>query len=289
MAEAGEATRRRPRLDLTDPVTARGLARRAGLSLSRRLGQHLLVDRGALEAIVDALDPGPADEVLEIGPGIGTLTVELAARACRVIAVELDPAAVRACALSLRGVANASVVELDALRAQPELLGLAPGHLVAGNIPYTITGALIQHLLESGRPPARAVLLVQREVAARLSAAAGDWSLATVAVRSLATVERLGDVPPEAFEPPPAVHSSVIRLVPSAVLSGAEREAVLRLARAAFQMRRKVLRHGVTRALGDEAAALAALARAGIDPGRRPGTLDLEEWRGLAAAAAGGG
>src|SRR5205807_8646646 len=149
---------------------------------------------------------------LEIGPGIGTLTVELADRARRVVAVELDEAAVRACAITLRGRPNASVVHLDALRADPAALGLAPGHLVAGNIPYTITGALIQHVLESAQPPARAVLLVQREVAARLSAGAGDWSLATVAVRSLATVERLLDVPPQAFEPPPAVHSSVIRL-----------------------------------------------------------------------------
>jgi len=129
------------------------------------------------------------------------------------------------------------------------------------------------------------VLLVQREVAARLSAGAGDWSLATVAVRSLATVERLLDVPPQAFEPPPAVHSSVIRLVPSPALSAAERAAVLGLARAAFQMRRKVLRHGVTRALGDEAVALTALDAAGIDPGRRPGTLSLDEWRALAVAA----
>ena len=282
------ATRSRRRLDLTDPATARALARRAGLALSGRLGQHLLVDRGALERIVDALDPGPEDEVLEIGPGIGTLTVELAHRARRVVAVELDEAAVRACAITLRDRPNATVVHADALRADPAELGLAPGHLVAGNIPYTITGALIQHLLEAAQAPRRAVLVVQREVAARLSADPGGWSLATVAVRSLASVERLGDLPPQSFEPPPAVHSSIIRLVPSPTLRGEERVAVLELARAAFQMRRKVLRHGVTRALGDETAALAALEAAGIDAGRRPGTLSLEEWRALAAAAASG-
>jgi len=89
----------RRRLDLSDPGTARAVARRAGLALTPRLGQHLLVDRAMLGSLVEALDPGPDDEVLEIGPGIGTLTVELADRARRVVAVELDEAAVRACAI----------------------------------------------------------------------------------------------------------------------------------------------------------------------------------------------
>ena len=279
-------TARRRRLDLCDPATARAVARRAGLGLQRRLGQHLLVDRGALERIVEALGPEAADEVLEIGPGIGTLTVELAARARRVVAVELDEACLRATAITLRDHPNATVVHADAARVDSASLGLGPGHLAAGNIPYSITGVLINHLFETDRPPRRAVFLVQREVAARLAAPPGDWSLATVAVRSQATVERLGDVPPSSFVPPPAVHSGIIRLRPVAGLDPAERSAVLRLARAAFQLRRKVLRHGVTRAVGEEAAAMTALAAVGIDPARRPGTLDLDEWRALARAVA---
>ncbi|HEY6378067.1 MAG TPA: 16S rRNA (adenine(1518)-N(6)/adenine(1519)-N(6))-dimethyltransferase RsmA [Candidatus Dormibacteraeota bacterium] len=273
-------------LDLTDRATALSAARRAGVSLTPRLGQHLLVDRAALEMIVAALAPGPADSVLEVGPGIGTLTVELARRAARVVAVELDPACVRAARRHTRGLGAVEVVEGDALRVEPAALGLGPGWLAAGNIPYTITGALLTHLLERPDPPARAVLLVQREVAARLAAGAGDWSLATLAVRSLATVERLGDVPPAAFEPPPRVWSSVLRLIPAAPWEQAERAAVLALARPAFQMRRKTLRHGITRALGGDAqAGRRALDDAGIDPRRRPGELDLDEWRRLTAAA----
>ena len=282
---AARAPRRR-RLDLCDPDTARVVARRAGLSLKRRLGQHLLTDRAAVERIVDALDPGSDDDVLEIGPGIGTLTVELAARARRVVGVELDEGCLRATAITLRDQPNAAVVQGDALAADPAALGLGPGYLAAGNIPYSITGAMLTHLFESTTPPRRAVLLVQREVAARLAAQPGDWSLATVAVRSLAAVERFGDVPPVSFVPPPAVHSSILRLTPLPGLDPDERTAVLHLARSAFQLRRKVLRHGVTRAVGDEAGALGALADAGIDPGRRPGTLALEEWRALARAAA---
>jgi len=275
-------------LDLTNPGTVRAVARRAGLSLKHRLGQNFLVDRGALERIVAALDPQPDDEVFEIGPGIGTLTVELARRAARVVAVELDEACLRACAITLRGQANAEVVHQDALRADPLELGLRPGYLAAGNIPYQITAPLITRLLEMPSPPRRAVLLVQREVAARLAAPPGSWGLLTVAVRSLATVERVADVPPSSFEPPPAVHSSVIRITPAPQLGAEERTAVLDLARGAFQMRRKTLRHGLANALGgDTAGAMQALAAAGVDAGRRPETLDLEEWRALAVTVAG--
>jgi len=272
-------------LDLCDPGTARAVARRAGLSLQRRLGQHLLVDRGVVERIVEALAPGPQDDVYEVGPGIGTLTVALAARARRVVAVELDEACLRALAITLRAHANATAVHADALHVDARALGLVPGYLAAGNIPYGITGALLPRLLESETPPRRAVLLLQREVAARLAAGPGDWSLSTVAVRSLATVERLADVPPASFEPSPAVHSSVVRLVPVPGLPAPERQAVLALARGAFQARRKVLRHGIGRAVGDEALALSVLHDAGIDLTRRPGTLDLDEWLSLARAA----
>ncbi len=93
-------------------------------------------------------------------------------------------------------------------------LGFTTGWLATGNLPYQLTGLVLMRLVEADDPPARAVVLVQREVAARLAAGPGDWSLATVAMRSLAEVERIRDVPPEAFDPPPAVHSSIIRIVP---------------------------------------------------------------------------
>jgi 16S rRNA (adenine1518-N6/adenine1519-N6)-dimethyltransferase len=275
-------------LDLCNPATARAVARRAGLGLKRRLGQNLLVDRGVVERLVDALGPGPDDAVYEIGPGIGTLTSALARRARRVVALELDPACVRALAITQHRHANVVVVPGDALRTTPAELGLASGHLAAGNLPYNITGAVLRRLLEADPPPQRAVLLVQREVAARLCAPAGDWSMSTLSVRSLAEVERLGDIGPAAFVPPPAVHSSILRITPRRLLDPAERDAVLDLARGAFTMRRKTLRHGIAHALGgDQPRALALLGAAGVNPGRRPGSLAVEEWRALAAAAAG--
>jgi 16S rRNA (adenine1518-N6/adenine1519-N6)-dimethyltransferase len=275
---------RRPQ-DLTEPATVRLVARRAGLEAKHRLGQHFLVDRDALLAIVDALAPEATDTVWEIGPGIGTLTEELARRSARVVAVDLDPACIRAASATLRDHANVELVEADALSVDAGSLGLPDDHLATGNLPYNLTGALLGHLFEAHHPPRRAVFLVQREVAARIAAPPGGWSLSTVAIRSVATVERLGDIPPSSFLPQPAVSSSIIRLQPARQLDGEERKNVLDLARGAFQLRRKTLRHGMTRALGSADLAMAVLARCNIDAGRRPETLDLDEWRALAQAA----
>jgi 16S rRNA (adenine1518-N6/adenine1519-N6)-dimethyltransferase len=284
--DAPARTRRRP-VDLTNRATVRAVARRAGLRASPRLGPPFLVDRLVLAAVVGALAPPDAGESVEIGCGIGTLTGELAACAARVVALDLDPACVRATEITQRRRANVTVIRGDALGLDPAELGLGNRWLAAGNLPYHLTGPLLSHLFALPEPPAAGVFLVQREVAARLTADAGGWSLATVALRSLARVERLRDVPPSSFEPPPAVHSSVVRLRPDRALTPDDREQVLAAARAVFQQRRKTLRHGVTHALGgDGAGALRAISEAGVDPGRRPGTLDLDEWRLLAGAMA---
>jgi 16S rRNA (adenine1518-N6/adenine1519-N6)-dimethyltransferase len=282
-----QKARARSPLDLTNPATVRAVARRVGLHPSRRLGQHFLVDRTVLDRVVEALAPGSGDVVVEIGCGIGTLTGELASQAGRVVALDLDAACVRATQITQRHHANVSVIRADALGLVPEELGIGGRWLAAGNLPYQLTGPLLSHLFELARPPDVGVFLVQREVAARLTAAAGDWSLATVALRSIAAVERLMDVAPGAFVPPPAVHSSVVRVRPDRSLTAADRDLVVDAARLIFQQRRKTLRHGVAHALGGDAgAAIAALSRAGLDPGRRPGTLAIDEWRGLARAMA---
>lgn len=279
--------RARRALDLTDPGTLTAVARRVGLRRDTRLGQHFLVDRDVLEVIVDALDPGPTSEVLEIGCGLGTLTGALAVRAGRVVAIDIDPACVAGSRITQAANPNVTVLEADARTVDPAALGFTGGWLATGNLPYQLTGLVLMRLVEAAEPPARAVVLVQREVAARLAAGPGDWSLATVAMRSLAEVERILDVPPSAFDPPPAVHSSIIRIVPSPRADPAIRASVLALAKPLFQSRRKTLRNGVSRALGgDLAGAAVALAAAGIDPGRRPGTLRLDEWELLARAVA---
>jgi 16S rRNA (adenine1518-N6/adenine1519-N6)-dimethyltransferase len=273
-------------LDLCDPRTLRAVAQRVGLVARHRLGQNFLIDRDVLEDIVAALAPEADADVFEIGPGVGTLTGELAARARRVVAVDLDERCVAATRITQRQQRNVEVRQGDALRVEPASLGLGEGWIAAGNIPYSITTPLLTRLFELAVPPRRAVFLIQREVAARLAAEPGGWSLATVAVRSVASVERLRDVSPASFDPPPAVHSSVIRLYPSTSFDSEVRAVVLDIARATFQMRRKTLRHGITHAAGgDEARGMAWLGAAAVDPARRPGTLSLEEWQRIALAA----
>ena len=270
-------------IDLSNPATAKAVARRAGVVAKGRFSQNFLIDGAVVEAIADALGLQSESTVVEIGPGLGTLTKRLAETAGQVIAIEIDPACVRACEITLRHQANVTIVEGDARDVDLQAMGVGEGWLAAGNLPYHLTGALLSTVLEQEIPPARGVFMVQREVARRLADDGGGWSLATVAVRSLADVEIIRDVPPHSFDPAPKVYSSVIRLTPLAnPMPHSDRVAVLELARRTFQMRRKTLRHGIGNWLGgDLNLAARILAKAEIDAGRRPGTLDLAEWRRL--------
>ncbi len=267
---------------MTSPETLRGIARRFGVRFQRRWGQNFLVDRGQLDRLVTALELASDDRIVEVGPGLGALTRELSARGATVVGVEIDPACVRASALTLRGLANVRIVQGDIL--QHDLSGLlgAP-YRVAGNIPYNLTGPLLVHLLEQAAPPQRIDLLVQREVAERLAAPPGSWSLATLGVRVYGKPEVLLAVPREAFYPQPEVASALLRITPQQPgLPRTDLPAFFRFARPFFQARRKQLPFMLSRGLGiSPAEAKARLRALGIDPTRRPQTLSLEEWSKL--------
>ncbi len=256
------------------------MARRFGVSPSRELGQSFLVDREVRDAIAARADA--AEAVIEIGPGLGALTQGLLALGRQVVAVEFDPRCVAALGL-LGHEPGLRVVQADILRCHPADLGLGRA-TVMGNLPYGITGAVLGHVLSWAPAPAACHFLVQREVARRLAAPAGGWSLATLAVRLRAEVELGFDVAPSAFWPPPRVHSSLVSLTPTGELPADQERRLLDLARVVFQSRRKQLHHGVARALAVEPAAAAEWLRSlGLDPQRRPGSLELAEWRLLLA------
>ncbi len=268
-------------LDLCRPQTARAVARRFGLSPSRALSQSFLVDPGVRDEIAARAPAGAP--VLEIGPGLGALTQGLLGRGLEVVAVEIDRRCVAALRL-LRAEPRLQVVEADALLVEPARLGLAAGFTVMGNLPYGITGALLPRILQWRPGPGQCHLLVQREVAQRLAAASGGWSLSTLAVRLRAEVRWQFDVPPSAFWPQPRVHSSLLTLAPHPGVDAEQERRLLELARVVFQARRKQLHHGVARALGlSPAEAQAWLRELGLDPRRRPGSLDLAEWQLLVA------
>lgn len=275
-------------LDLCRESTTRAVARRFGLSPERGRGQSFLVDRQVRDAIVASLPETPR-LVLEIGPGLGSLTQGLLESGRTVIGVEVDHRAVAALGLLRVRHPGLRVVEESALRVGPSELGLNPPYIAVGNLPYSITGALLNHLLDMEPAPLSCHLLLQREVALRLAAPVGSWSLATLAVQLAATCEVGLLVGPESFWPRPKVSSALVQLVPRRVLERSAREALLQLARPIFQQRRKQLRHGVAVAMGvspRQAGRLLELAQ--IDPAQRPGAIDIGQWVRLAAVVAGG-
>lgn len=239
----------------------------------KRFGQHFLTDPASLERIVSALAPEPADTVVEIGPGRGALTERLADRCGRLVAIEID----RDLAAHLRdryaGRDHVRIVEGDALETDWSAVA-GPSYLVAGNLPYYITTPLIFRILETPRPR-RAVLLVQREVAARLVAAPGsdDYGALTVNVQVSASVKVVARVNAGSFHPKPKVDSAIIILTPleQPVLGDDEEARFRRFVQAAFGMRRKTLLR-VLRELWvpDAGRAAEILDTLGLEPSMRP-------------------
>lgn len=239
----------------------------------RQLGQHFLTDPRVLGRIADAVDAGPRDTVLEIGPGPGGLTAALAERAGRLVAIEKDRDLVPALRARFP---LAMIVEADALEADWHALA-GPRFLVAGNIPYNITSPLIDKALEPPVPD-RIVFLVQKEVADRVTARPGEpaYGALSAGVQSVARAERLFTVAAGAFRPRPKVDSAVLRLTPldEPVVSDRDREGFRRLVVGLFGFRRKQLARGLRELTGWDASAVsAALERAEIPAGVRPEVL----------------
>jgi 16S rRNA (adenine1518-N6/adenine1519-N6)-dimethyltransferase len=257
--------------------------RRFQIRFQRRWGQNFLADRGNLERLVENLELGADERVLEVGPGLGVLTVELARRVARVVGVEIDPACVRALQLTTRDFPNVEILEGDILRTPVGDLLKSP-YRVIGNIPYNLTGALIVHLLEQSRTASRIDLVVQKEVAERLAAPPGSWSLATLGVRVYGTPELRLAIPKTAFLPPPDVGSALLRIVPdpTPALPAAELPAFFHFVTPFFQSRRKQLAFAMARGLSvSNVEARRRLGVIGIDPARRAETLELGEWKRL--------
>lgn len=270
------------------------------MTLSKRFGQNFLVERVHLERVVEAAQVGPDDLMLEVGPGAGTLTLELAQRARRVAAVELDRGLLPVLADVLGPYAEkVTVTQADALKLDlpafvRQQFGNAadPGAVkVAANIPYNITSPLLIKFLQT-RPPFRSItLMVQKEVADRLRAHPGedDYGALTVFTQFYAEVRVAAIVPRGAFFPPPKVDSAIIHLVPrpSAPVNVPDEAAFFAVSRAAFGQRRKTLANALTNAPAlsfDRDTVAAALAAAGIDGQRRGETLSLAEIAAVACA-----
>ena len=281
-------------MDLCSEKDIRALLARHGFRFSKSMGQNFLIDSRVPRAIAEASGADGTAGVLEIGPGIGPLTVELARRAAKVAAVELDRALYPILAETLAPFPNTEVVEGDAMKLDLAALcaekfpGLTP--IACANLPYNITTPVLTKLIEAGCF-ASVTVMIQREVAKRICAApgTGDYGAFSVFCQYHTVPEYLFEVGPECFLPAPKVTSAVVRLTPRTEPPQAlvEEEQFFRVVRAAFAQRRKTLLNGLSSAFGDRLdreALRAALAEAGLPDGIRGERLGIPEFAVLAAA-----
>ncbi|MDP1546054.1 MAG: 16S rRNA (adenine(1518)-N(6)/adenine(1519)-N(6))-dimethyltransferase RsmA [Anaerolineales bacterium] len=271
------------------PLNAAAVLKRYGLRADKRLGQNFLQDESVLEKIAAAAEILEDDCVLEIGPGLGSLTRHLAVAARLVTAVELDRDLLIPLQAVLAPHPNVRVVQGDILEQNISELVDRPNYIVAANIPYNITSAIIRHLLESDPKPRRVVLTIQKEVAERICAQPGDLSLLALSVQVYGQPRIAAKIPAGAFYPAPNVDSAILRidiydqpLIPQELLA-----TFFKLIKAGFGQKRKTLRNSLSAGLHiSPQNAEALLTSANIDPMRRAETLSIEEWKGLCEAVA---
>ncbi len=294
-----------PRQDvaLLGPTDIREIAGRLGRSPAKRLGQNFVIDAGTVNRVTALAAVRPGETVLEVGPGFGSLTLPLLAAAGRVIAVEVDPVLaaelpVTIAARAARLADRLEVVTADAARVA-ELPGPPPTALVA-NLPYNVAVPVVLHLLATFPSIRRGLVMVQAEVADRMSAAPGSrvYGVPSVKLAWFAEVRRAGSVPRSVFWPVPRVDSGLVAftrrdppVVPAAQPGpGAEqpsRAEVFAVVDAAFAQRRKTLRAALAPWAGSAAAAEQVLREAGIDPGLRGESLGVAEFARIALAGRG--
>lgn len=275
--------------DLTDIGSVRALLRRHGVEhTNKRLGQHLLISRKALDAVVNAADLTPTDNALEVGSGHGALTVELARRAGHVVAIEMDRDILPALAETTAPYPNVEVIPDDLLKVDlGGVFGGKPYKFVA-NLPYYITALILRRIFEATPRPTLMVVMTQREVAERMVAPAGELSLLGLSVQFYGVPRIISIVPPGAFYPPPKVESAVVRIDvrDDLPLDDSGRDLMFSLAHAAFGGKRKQIHNSLAKNLRlapEQVERWLSASEIGID--RRAQSLSLEDWLRLTNAA----
>jgi 16S rRNA (adenine1518-N6/adenine1519-N6)-dimethyltransferase len=242
----------------------------------KRFGQHFLTDGAVIDRIVAAIDPRPGEALVEIGPGLGAMTDPLVERSGRLTVIELD----RDLAAQLRRRAELEVIESDVLKV--DFAALARAHerplRVVGNLPYNISTPILFHLLEAADHVADQHFMLQKEVVERMAAGPGgrDYGRLSVMLQWRYDIEALLDVPPESFDPPPRVDSSVVRMVPLAEPPTVDAALLGEIVAVAFSQRRKLLRHTLGRWLEQRGAV------GGFDVQRRAEEVPVADYLQLA-------
>ena len=273
---------------IASPEVVHYICKRFDIKMSKKLGQNFLIKRGIVDEIVHAAELTPGEPVLEVGPGIGTLTQGLAQSGADVTAIELDRRLLEVLDTTLASYENVRIVHGDVLKLDvPTIMNHKPFKVVA-NLPYYITTPIIMSLLESKLPIERLVVMVQKEVALRMVAKPGtkDYGALSVAVQYYTEPDIVLDVPPKSFLPAPAVTSSVIRCVlrdkpPVDVI---DEKLFFRVVKAGFAQRRKTFSNTMKTTGLSKDRIEELLAKANIDGQRRGETFTLQEFADVANA-----
>ena len=276
------------------PVNVTALLKKYGLRPSKGLGQNFLVDENALQKVVKAAEIRVGDTILEVGPGLGSLTRYLASSAQQVVAVELDQKLLPVLHETLAPFENVEIVIGDILELDPGILLesymlkadrsplSALRYMVVANIPYYITSALIRHLLEAEIQPDRIVLTVQKEVANRICEQPPNLNLLALSVQVYGQPTIAAKIHAGAFYPPPKVDSAVVKidLFSKPIIPSSELPLFFQLIKAGFSQKRKTLRNTLSAGMRwSKAQTESILVEAQIDPQRRAQTLSLVEWK----------
>ena len=273
---------------IASPEVVHYICKRFDIKMSKKLGQNFLIKRGIVDEIVHAAELTPGEPVLEVGPGIGTLTQGLAQSGADITAIELDRRLLEVLDTTLASYDNVRIVHGDVLKLDvPTIMNHKPFKVVA-NLPYYITTPIIMSLLESKLPIERLVVMVQKEVALRMVAKPGtkDYGALSVAVQYYTEPDIVLDVPPKSFLPAPAVTSSVIRCVlrdkpPVDVI---DEKLFFRVVKAGFAQRRKTFANTMKTTGLSKDRIEELLAKANIDGQRRGETFTLQEFADVANA-----
>ncbi|MFE8698801.1 16S rRNA (adenine(1518)-N(6)/adenine(1519)-N(6))-dimethyltransferase RsmA [Cytobacillus sp. FJAT-53684] len=280
--------------DIATPIRTSAILKKYGFSFKKSLGQNFLIDTNILRRIVDHAELTEESAAIEIGPGIGALTEQLAKRSKKVVAFEIDQRLLPILEETLAPYPNTKIIHQDVLKADvkgmiDQELGGIEDLMVVANLPYYVTTPIIMKLLEEKLPIRGIVCMLQKEVADRISAKPGtkDYGSLSIAIQYYTVAETVMIVPKTVFVPQPNVDSAVIRLTRRSepAVSVRNEDFFFRLIKISFAQRRKTLLNNLTNGLPDgkqkKEAILSALAQAEIDPGRRGETLSMEEFARL--------
>ncbi len=261
-----------------DEFEMKNVMRKYGLRPKDYMGQNFLIDQDVLDVIVNAADLKKSETVLEVGPGLGVLTVKLAEKVKKVLAVEKDERLVRVLKKEIAAIKNVEIFNADILRFNIQNV-LKGEYKVVANIPYYLTSKLIANLLALEKKPQLMVLMLQKEVAERIVAPAGKLSILGISVQFYADVEIVAHVPKENFWPAPEVDSAIIRIEPKEKYPNVDEKLFFRVIKIAFAGKRKQLHNTLAAGMKiskEESTKL--LADANINPNARPQELTIEDW-----------